>query len=772
MLNKNIIVDLHIHSKASDYKEERGYMDESNIDNVEVLIGKLEQNNVNLFSITDHNRFDYELYSKLKEKISKNKYTYINNILPGIEFDVNLEENKKPCHIICIFDDKNQKKLSEISSIIKQNRELTLESDFYKLEEFEDIIFNIGLNVLLIAHQKSSLDNEKGDTNSLSECTSEPFSFIKTGYISALEYQKPRVQGMINKSLRDTELKFPTITGTDCHVWKYYPYKDEKNIKNFDYFTKIRCLPTFKGLVLAFTSIDTRFDRVEDIELDKYIHSISINGEEILLSKGINAIIGDNASGKSLILDTMAGKGKSDKDYYNKIIKKNNITVNNIGNPTMNYIKQGSIIKDVKDGNLFKDGNSTLFDDIPTINKFKDSINEFIKKLDLYIRKNIDIEKNKSNIGSCKINISNKVKEKNFYPSINIDIDIPNNIHSIRYTELNNIIQKLKEEFTSQEEYYKNKINCNTDDIIKSLTSILDKIDLNSKKIDVERKLRNMIINTLSEKKVVISKNRTSKEKEKEAYFEKIRKFSKSICDFIKFSELNEYPVFPDKINGKSIKLKFGFKFVKKAKYDEMYLEEELYKSIFNNSYCEKQKIINIKSENEYTTAVRGITEYSNIINQINNSAEKFINENIRDETFVESENMSNEVGSTAGEISLTYYKITLNQHSDSDVLLIDQPEDDISVKRIEEYLIDYFKNTRDKKQIIFVTHNPLLVVNLDVDNLIYLNKNRYNDITCSSGCLEYEFNEKSIIDIVGENLDGGYETIERRLRVYGAGKC
>ena len=37
MLNRNIKVDLHIHSKTSEYKEADGYVDESNIENIDVI---------------------------------------------------------------------------------------------------------------------------------------------------------------------------------------------------------------------------------------------------------------------------------------------------------------------------------------------------------------------------------------------------------------------------------------------------------------------------------------------------------------------------------------------------------------------------------------------------------------------------------------------------------------------------------------------------------------------------------------------------------------
>ena len=95
---------------------------------------------------------------------------------------------------------------------------------------------------------------------------------------------------------------------------------------------------------------------------------------------------------------------------------------------------------------------------------------------------------------------------------------------------------------------------------------------------------------------------------------------------------------------------------------------------------------------------------------------------------------------------------------------MIDQPEDDISMKRIENYMIDYFNSVRDKKQVIFVTHNPLLVVNLDVDNVIDITKDRKNILNIKAGCLE----DEDLLEVVSENLDGGKEAVERRLKIYG----
>lgn len=68
----NLRIDLHIHSAASEYKD-GNVVKNSNINNISILLKALESNNINMFSITDHNRFDYELYSTLKKEIYGNK---------------------------------------------------------------------------------------------------------------------------------------------------------------------------------------------------------------------------------------------------------------------------------------------------------------------------------------------------------------------------------------------------------------------------------------------------------------------------------------------------------------------------------------------------------------------------------------------------------------------------------------------------------------------------------------------------------------------------
>ena len=155
MLNEIINIDLHIHSRSSKYKEAEGFVKDETPENLHILFNALNKNNINLFSITDHNRFDTDIYIEAKKQLLSNKYSNVKNILAGVEFDVKLEDGKKPCHIIVIFDAKNDDDYTVISNVLENNKLLRKE-DYYTRKQFEEILKEIGLNTMFIVHHKSA----------------------------------------------------------------------------------------------------------------------------------------------------------------------------------------------------------------------------------------------------------------------------------------------------------------------------------------------------------------------------------------------------------------------------------------------------------------------------------------------------------------------------------------------------------------------------------------------------------------------------------------
>ena len=56
--------DLHIHSSASS-KKDGNKVKNNTLDNIPVLIEKLNENGVNICAITDHDIFSYDMFSAL-----------------------------------------------------------------------------------------------------------------------------------------------------------------------------------------------------------------------------------------------------------------------------------------------------------------------------------------------------------------------------------------------------------------------------------------------------------------------------------------------------------------------------------------------------------------------------------------------------------------------------------------------------------------------------------------------------------------------------------
>ena len=74
---KGIKIDLHIHSEFSKGKDGQKVA-ENTLSNLPVLVKGLIDNNVEMCAITDHDSFNYEIYSELKkEEQTKSAPSYL-----------------------------------------------------------------------------------------------------------------------------------------------------------------------------------------------------------------------------------------------------------------------------------------------------------------------------------------------------------------------------------------------------------------------------------------------------------------------------------------------------------------------------------------------------------------------------------------------------------------------------------------------------------------------------------------------------------------------
>jgi AAA domain, putative AbiEii toxin, Type IV TA system len=118
----------------------------------------------------------------------------------------------------------------------------------------------------------------------------------------------------------------------------------------------------------------------------------------------------------------------------------------------------------------------------------------------------------------------------------------------------------------------------------------------------------------------------------------------------------------------------------------------------------------------------------------------------------------------TRGIVLLLLY-LAVDQ-SDDRPLIIDQPEENLDPKSIFVELVGRFVETRNRRQIIIVTHNANLVVNTDADQVIVASAGAHvpdglPNLSYLSGGLE----NPAVRDEVCEILEGGKPAFEERAR-------
>ena len=763
MLNSIIKMDLHIHSFASNYKEykyknsEESIVEFSKIENIEVLLEKLLEHDISLFSITDHNRYDLDLYLALLDKLKLEKYHSL-HLLHGIEFDVKLDEKKSTVHIIVIFNVENRNDMEKISDAVNENI-LSNKADFYKKESFETLLKKIGLDTLLIVHQRCNMNTQNGNHNSLSEGTKNPYEVIQVGYINALEYQKPNVEGIIKNNLKDFNSEIALVTGSDCHDWRYYPKHDKEATDRECYFSKCKILPTFKGLLLGLTSPKSRFNR-KVIQNTNYLDSFQINGKTIKLDSGINVIIGENGSGKSTLFSLL---GNDDSQAYIKKLKKvNNISIGRT-DLQLKTVKQAELVEKFQHGDLFKEND--YFAEIDT-SPFENAYKKYSDDLKKCIQKNIQKEMKYDSLSDKNFQLKLEYQSKDtLYVNVeNVNWSIDKNIHEDRETALNEILIKLKSE--CENDYYSSDLKAKLSTACTQIQEVYNEVLKKKKELDLQNKVKNSILGKVQDYNDNIKEISTSLDNEVLEYNSAKAEFAKSIVDAIKLNAIaTEYPRQPAVIKGESKKRLNGYVFTRELNYNNVNYMDSFLVKMFVKDYQNLDKIKKIKTKNEWIAAILNCTREEEADKKWDTNYSNFIELAKQSKSYIKEESTDDSIGNTLGEMSLVYYKFQTKEENDWDVLMIDQPEDNISNNRIAEKLLKYFQSVRNNKQLILVTHNPLLVVNLDADNVIALNKVN-NKIEVKSGCLEDE--ENGILNIVANTLDGGKDMIEKRLKIYG----
>lgn len=291
--------DLHIHSdfsnntKHNDYDEEKLTFDD--------LIYALKKENVNFFSVTDHNTINISLYkeflAKRDELESKNL-----NFLIGSEIDF---KDSRICdkifHMLVYFNSKDLEQITKVfTNLYKKDKidELGFDLPPVQLNDFFDAVFNNRIQeIITIPHFHDKHKSIPASNKQLDK-------FVYTVF-NALEDRNNR--NNLIKSIKVFEKsnisEIPLVIFSDNHNIK--DYLKGKNV-NPSKCTSMHILGNirfpFESVKLAFQDVSMRVS-IDDVSMrketgqSKYIKAISIDNKKIPLSKYQNTIIGGFGTG-------------------------------------------------------------------------------------------------------------------------------------------------------------------------------------------------------------------------------------------------------------------------------------------------------------------------------------------------------------------------------------------------------------------------------------------------------------------------------------------
>ena len=855
--------DFHLHTKAD---KEFIYDGEEN-SFVTSYVEKLDEQQIKVATITNHNKFDISEYKAISKKARK-KEIYV---LPGVELSVN--DGSNGIHCLVVFnptdwlnngtDFINQFLTQTFAGKANYENENGRSNDnlietIKKLEAFEKDYF------LIMAHieQKSGFYNEL-DGGRIKELGEQPI-FRK----SVLGFQKVRTHDKVENLKLWLNNELPAfIEGSDTKSIETIGIGNEINGDTQKTYLK---LGAFNFEAIKYALLDKKFRQSKSLPTvsNGYIKSISFNGGKldgttVQLNHSMNNMIGIRGSGKSSILEAiryaldidLSKKQNVDFEYKNNLVnallgsggKITCILVDDqgveyrtekiLGDRTNIYIgkelqlglKPNAIVKKPiyfgqKDLSQIGDSLSTEYliqklignhlshkkRQVEDKNQEIIKLLEDIKKIDSKLARKTEFEEKQAELKN-RIQIFKKHKiDKKLEKQIvfNKDVNFIKRVHKFEVKiidALDGFIQEFNDGFEAFKTYVSKENITDIEQVIQSLIAFEKVFD----------ELGGILIRLINKNEELTDKQEsfTTKYNELKEEFSIIKREINlpniQADDYVKYTkeldltkaQLSELEKLSKKKNELQIRLKQSLVELQGLWHNEFEIVQEEIKKVNddqdaitinvdfkgNKSNFKWYLKENIRGSNISANKIEFITQkYNDLISLYNDlSIEKSNIKSILSDNQLHTfkEYFESNIGAfltyrIPDKFEIIYKGRPLHEHSlgqrasaliiflltlkDSDLIIIDQPEDDLDNQTIYNDVIKVLKELKNSSQFIFATHNPNIPVLGDSEQIVSCSYDS-NIIETNLGSIDEETIRKDIVNI----MEGGKEAFNNRKLIY-----
>lgn len=757
-----IYIDLHIHTYPDANDRTTNY-------DVATLVRKIKEYNGNepfLISFTDHNTINKDVYLAAKAVGV--------NLLLGAELHIKNHDDVEAFHCHIYFNlDVTGENIDALNDILDKLYENKLPSRTNQsIPDIQKVINAFDpFEFMLLPHagQKHGLFNyslHKGEK--VDDAISRSIYYNQFDGFTAREDKGLDTTREYFKRLGISEF-VNLLTCSDNYVPSRYPEPKSSEASPF-VPTWMMAEPTNDGVRLSLSESSRLFYQKEKPQIQcDHIGKVKLKNElidiDVELTEGLNVVIGGSSSGKTLFVDSVNKFFEQNLQHseYAKF-KVENIDVKNPSEIHPYYIHQNFI------ADLVNRNDEASIDEIPILKKAfpsDDNVKRQISKTlsDLkYIVDEIllcveNIEKIERWLKDIphpgKLITKGRIEGNIFQPLL----PKPSDEEKCRYTQIDydSAVEMLKgiEMFVNDNPF--------TDIISKEIEAIL--IELAKARVGAE--LFDKVAVLLTARKEEKDAELQARQGQNQNSVRNRQKLMQHLRDYVNYSrkfaqEKKKLTELDKSFTTKEVKAMGHTLYIENTfKFNEAVLMEVLNKyltSTFRN-------MKDVVPENLFSTKFKQRPRV-NSFRELGNFIYEYLRQNDHTSYKIVSSDGRNFYEMSPGWKSAILLDLILGYDGGNSPIIIDQPEDNLAVKYINEDLVKTIKNMKFKKQVILVSHNATIPMMADAQTIV-LCKNDGKRITIRSASLEGEIEREKVLDLIADQTDGGKASVKKRVKKY-----